>query len=203
VGARVFLALVHTVNDGVTAILGALLPTLQERFDVGPTLIAVIVAVYWVASSVTQPLFGSLAEDVGLRTIGALGVVFASLFLSLIGVAPELWVVFALLVIGGMGSAALHPVGTTIAGGPTVRNRALGIGFFTAGGMIGFALGPVLILYLVSNFGTDATPWLMIPGLLLGVLVFVVLPRFEPHGRRRLRELFDPALIRGGLRSGS
>jgi FSR family fosmidomycin resistance protein-like MFS transporter len=193
----VFLALVHTVNDGVTAILGALLPTLQERFDAGPTLIAVIVAVYWVASSVTQPLFGSLAEDVGLRTIGALGVVFASLFLSLIGVAPALWVVFALLVIGGMGSAALHPVGTTIAGGPTVRNRALGIGFFTAGGMIGFALGPVLILYLVSNFGTDATPWLMIPGLLLGVLVFVVLPRFEPHGRRRLRELFDPALIRG------
>jgi FSR family fosmidomycin resistance protein-like MFS transporter len=67
----VFLALVHTVNDGVTAILGALLPTLQERFDAGPTLIAVIVAVYWVASSVTQPLFGSLAEDVGLRTIGA------------------------------------------------------------------------------------------------------------------------------------
>ena len=75
----VFLALVHTVNDAITAILGALLPTLQERFDAGPTLLALIVAVYWVASSVTQPLFGSLAEDVGLRSIGALGVVLAAI----------------------------------------------------------------------------------------------------------------------------
>jgi FSR family fosmidomycin resistance protein-like MFS transporter len=189
--------LVHTVNDTITAILGALLPTLQERFDAGPTLLAVIVAVYWVASSVAQPLFGSLAEDVGLRAIGALGVILAAIFLSLIGVAPQLWLVFALLVIGGMGSAALHPVGTTIAGGPTVRNRALGVGFFTAGGMLGFALGPVLILYLVSHFGTDATAWLMVPGLALGAAVFVLLPQWEPHGRRPLRELFDWRLVRG------
>jgi hypothetical protein len=47
----VFMALVHTVNDAITAILGALLPTLQERFDAGPTLLAVIVAVFWIASS--------------------------------------------------------------------------------------------------------------------------------------------------------
>ena len=193
----VFLALVHTVNDAITAILGALLPTLQERFDAGPTLLAVIVAVYWISSSVTQPLFGSLAEDVGLRAVGALGVVFAAVFLSLIGVAPELWLVFALLVIGGMGSAALHPVGTTIAGGPSVRNRALGVGFFTAGGMVGFALGPVLIIYLVSHYGTNSTAWLMVPGVALGAAVFLLLPQWEPHGRRPVRALFDWRLVRG------
>jgi FSR family fosmidomycin resistance protein-like MFS transporter len=193
----VFLALVHTVNDAITAILGALLPTLRERFDAGPTLLAVIVAVYWVSSSVTQPVFGSLAEDVGLRAVGALGVVFAATFLSLIGVAPELWLVFVLLVVGGLGSAALHPVGTTIAGGPSVKNRALGVGFFTAGGMVGFALGPVLILYLVSRYGADALAWLMVPGLVLGAAVFLLLPQWEPHGRRPLRSLFDWRLVRG------
>ena len=41
----VFLALVHTFNDAITAILGALLPTLQERFDAEPTLLALIVVV--------------------------------------------------------------------------------------------------------------------------------------------------------------
>jgi MFS transporter, FSR family, fosmidomycin resistance protein len=148
-GLAVFLALVHTVNDAITAILGALLPTLQVRFGAGPTLLAAIVATYWLASSMTQPVFGALAETFGLRLLGTLGVIFAALFLSLIGVAPQLYLVFALLVVGGMGSAALHPVGTTVAGGPTVPSRTLGVGFFTAGGMIGFALGPVLILYLV------------------------------------------------------
>jgi FSR family fosmidomycin resistance protein-like MFS transporter len=47
----VFLALVHTVNDAITAILGALLPTLQARFDASPTLLAVMVATFWIASS--------------------------------------------------------------------------------------------------------------------------------------------------------
>lgn len=193
----VFLALVHTVNDAVTAILGALLPTLQARFDASPTLLALMVATYWIASSVTQPVFGALAEDRGLRLVGAAGVLSAALFLSLVGVAPALLAVFALLVIGGMGSAALHPVGTAIAGGPAVPNRALGVGFFTAGGMVGFALGPVLILYLVSRFGIGATPWLMLPGVLLGVLVYVLLPQWQPHGRRPLRALFEFRLLRG------
>jgi MFS transporter, FSR family, fosmidomycin resistance protein len=146
----VFMTLVHTVNDAITAILGALLPTLQVRFDAGPTTLAVMVAVFWIASSVTQPVFGALGEDVGLRVIGCVGVLMASTFLSLIGVASELWVVFVLLVIGGLGSAALHPVGTTIAGSQA-SNATLGVGLFTAGGMVGFALGPVLILYLVSS----------------------------------------------------
>ena len=55
----VFMTLVHTVNDAMTAILGALLPTLQVRFDAGPTALALMIAVFWIASSVTQPVFGA------------------------------------------------------------------------------------------------------------------------------------------------
>ncbi|HEX6872239.1 MAG TPA: MFS transporter [Micromonosporaceae bacterium] len=193
----VFLALVHTVNDAITAMLGALLPTLQGRFDAGPMLLALLVATYALASSVTQPALGAFAEGRSLRLVGATGVLFAAIFLSLIGVAPVLSAVFVLLVIGGMGSAALHPVGTAIAGGPTVSNRTLGVGFFTAGGMLGFALGPVVILYLISRFGVGITPWLMAPGILLAVLVFLLLPDWEPHVRRPLSTLVEPRLLRG------
>jgi FSR family fosmidomycin resistance protein-like MFS transporter len=192
----VFMTLVHTVNDAMTAILGALLPTLQVKFDAGPTALALMIAVFWVASSVTQPVFGALGEDIGLRVIGCAGVLMASAFLSLIGVASEVWVVFVLLVIGGLGSAALHPVGTTIAGSQAT-NATLGIGLFTAGGMVGFALGPVVILRVVSNYGLDATIWLAVPGLILGVAVGILLPQWEPHPRRPLRRLFDLRLARG------
>src|ERR687896_1980 len=99
-GLAVFLALVHTVNDAITALLGALLPTLQERFDLGPVVLALVVAVFWIASSVTQPFLGALAEDVGLRAVAAVGVLLSALFLSLIGVAPSIWIVFVLLVVG-------------------------------------------------------------------------------------------------------
>ena len=143
-----------------------------------PTTLALMVAVFWIASSVTQPVFGALGEDVGLRVIGCLGVLMASTFLSLIGVASELWLVFLLLVIGGLGSAALHPIGTTIAGSQA-SNASLGVGLFTAGGMVGFALGPVVILYLVSTYGTEATIWLAVPGLFLGVAVGLLCLRWS------------------------
>jgi FSR family fosmidomycin resistance protein-like MFS transporter len=120
----------------------------------------------------------------------------ASTFLSLIGVASELWLVFVLLVIGGLGSAALHPIGTTIAGSQAT-NATLGVGLFTAGGMVGFALGPVLILHVVSTYGSEATVWLAVPGLVLGVAVGLLLPQWEPHPRRPLSRLFDLRLARG------
>ncbi len=74
-------------HDAITAILGALLPTLQERFEVGPTTLALIVAVFWISSSVTQPLLGSLAEDIGLRTVAALGV----LAVTISAASSEAW----------------------------------------------------------------------------------------------------------------
>jgi MFS transporter, FSR family, fosmidomycin resistance protein len=194
-----FLAAVHVVNDAITAMLGALLPTLQARFGLGPAILALLVAVYSIASSVTQPFFGTLAEVRSPRLVGAIGVLLASLFLSLIGVAPALVAVFALLIVGGMGSAALHPVGTAIAGGPAVPNRVLGVGLFTAGGMAGFALGPVLILGVVSAFGVQATPWLMLPGIVLAALVYLLLPDWEPHARRPWRALFRLGLLRGPI----
>jgi hypothetical protein len=54
-----------------------------------------MVGVFWIASSAAQPVFGALGEDVGLRAIGCAGVLMASTFLSLIGVASEVWLLRA------------------------------------------------------------------------------------------------------------
>ncbi|HEX2073358.1 MAG TPA: hypothetical protein VHF92_06200, partial [Geodermatophilus sp.] len=57
-----FLALVHSVNDVLTAVLGALLPTLQVRLAAGTTTLAVLVATFAVSSSITRSLLGALAD---------------------------------------------------------------------------------------------------------------------------------------------
>ena len=104
----VFLALVHAVNDVLTAILGALLPTLQARFAAGTTTLAVLVAAFSISSSVTQPILGALADRVGLRQVAGAGVALAAVSLSLVGVAGSVPLLLALLLLGGVGSAALH-----------------------------------------------------------------------------------------------
>ena len=179
----VLLALAHAVNDALTAVLGALLPTLQARLTASTTTLAVLVAAFNIRSSLTQPTLGAVADRVGSSRLAAAGVALAAVSLSLIGVAGTVPLLLILLVLGGIGSAAVHPISTSIVGGPSAPNPGLAVGLFTAGGMAGFAAGPVLILYLVSEFGTAAIPWLMIPGLAFAAGVLVLLPEWEPHPR--------------------
>lgn len=182
-GARVgyFLALVHAVNDTLTAILGALLPTLQARLTASTTVLAVLVAAFSISSSLTQPLLGALADRVGPRAVAGAGGALSAVALSLVGTADTFTALLVLLVLGGIGSAALHPVSTSIVGGASAKNPGLAVGLFTAGGMVGFAAGPVVILYLVSRHGPDVAAWFMLPGLLLAAAVVTLLPKWEPH----------------------
>ncbi len=122
----------------------------------------------------------------------------AAVSLSLVGVAGSVALLLALLVLGGIGSAALHPVSTSIVGGPSAQHPGLAVGLFTAGGMAGVAAGPVLVLFLVSRWGTDVTPWLMIPGFVLALGVLTLLPVWEPHSTGHLRRVFDRRLLASG-----
>ena len=194
-----FLALVHAVNDVLTAILGALLPTLQTRLAAGTTTLALLVAALSISSSITQPLLGALADRYGLRKFAGLGVALGAISLSLVGVVDSVPLLLVLLVLGGLGSAALHPVSTSVVGGPSAKNPGLAVGLFTAGGMVGFAAGPILILYVISRYGSEATPWLMLPGLLLAVGVRALLPEFEPHNTGRLTHAFDRRMFTGTI----
>lgn len=196
-GARlaVLLALVHSVNDALTAILAALLPTFQVRLDVGPATLAVLVAVFAISASATQPTLGALADRFGLRRFAAAGVGLAAVSLSLVGVAGSTALLALLLILGGLGSAALHPAATSIVGAHTDK-PGLAVGLFTAGGLAGFAAGPVVVLMLVANQGLEATAWLMIPGVLLAGLLFWLLPDYEPHAIRGTRvSVFDRSSV--------
>ncbi len=115
----VLLALTHAVNDTLTAILGALLPTLEVKFAANPLVLAMLVAAFSISSSASQPFLGALADRIGLRQVAAVGVAVAAVTLSLVGVATTITLLIVLLVLGGLGSAALHPISTSIVGSST------------------------------------------------------------------------------------
>lgn len=180
-----FLAVAHLVNDAVAGAFAPLLPTLQARFGLGTTALALLVALLSFCSLLTQPLFGALADRFGPRPVAALGIVLCTSLLGLVAVAPALWVLVALLVVGGLGSAAFHPAGVILAGAAGEARRGLAVSLFSAGGTIGLALGPVAVLALVATFGLGAAPWLGVPGLVVGALLFVLAPRDWAAPQRR------------------
>src|SRR5690625_6771907 len=86
------------------------------------------------------PMFGAIADRVRRRTVGALGVMTSSAVLSLMGIAPNPWLLLLLLLLGGLGSAAFHPAGTGMARDAARGKGGLAVGLFSAGGTLGLAL---------------------------------------------------------------
>jgi FSR family fosmidomycin resistance protein-like MFS transporter len=191
------LTVTHTANDAFANILPALLPLLQLRFGLSETMLAVLVATISLSSNVLQPLFGALSDRLGRRLVGALGIVACSGLMSLIGVAPNPWVLFGLLLVGGLGSAAFHPAAGSMIRGAQARGSGFGISLFMAGGPIGSAIGPVAVLFVIAQYGIGYTPLLMIPGVVLGLLVYLLVPAQTRASKEARPKLFDAALFFG------
>lgn len=196
-GLVILFAFVHTVSDAITNMLSALLPTIQIRYGLAETSLAFLVATLSFSALVTQPLFGALADRIGHRRIAGLGVILNAILFSLIGIVPNVFLLFGLILIGGLGSAALHPAMASMARLAGGKKGELAVGLFSAGGTIGIALGPIVVMLLVANRGLSFTPWLMIPGILLGTfMLFATLEEVQP-AKGVPDKRFDFGLIAG------
>lgn len=198
-GVGILLAGVHVLGDATAGVVGGLLPTFDERLHIGPSGLAMLAAASWVAASLMQPVMGTLAEAGDPRRWAAAGIAGTGIALGLVGVATNVWMLVALLVAGGLASAALHAAGAGIVGSATTRGSLARVSVFTTGGMIGLALGPALILWLVDRQGLPGTAWLIPPSIGAGALTWFLLPRFEPHGRSPLRSLGSFDLLLGPI----
>jgi MFS transporter, FSR family, fosmidomycin resistance protein len=198
-GLVILFAAVHLVSDAITNMLSALLPTLQIQYGLTETTLAMLVATLSLSALVTQPFFGALADRLGHRRIAALGVIFNAILFSLIGIVPNVAVLFILILVGGLGSAALHPAIASMARRAGKEKPEFAVGLFSTGGTLGIALGPIIIMILLLNFGLSATPWLMIPGVLLGILIFGLIPNEVQPARVSSAGFFDPQLLRGSV----
>ena len=193
--ALLFLA--HFCNDFFSGTLSALLPTFQVRFIAGELTLALFVATLSFSSSVLQPLFGAVADRLGRRVVAAGGVVLSSAVLSSMAVMPSPWLLAPLLLLGGLGSAAFHPAATSLARAAARRKGGLALGVFSAGGTVGMAVGPLVIGLFLMRGWLPLTPWLMVPGVVLGALIYLLVPP-QPREQPALRaKVFDVELFRG------
>jgi FSR family fosmidomycin resistance protein-like MFS transporter len=136
--------------------------------------------IFQMAASVSQLGFGRLADRWHPRRLLIAGPIVTVIALSLIGAAPSIPALTAVLVVGGLGAAAFHPPGAMMAHRLGGARPALAMSIFIGGGTIGFALSPLLFATVSDQFGSSATAWLMIPGLIALAIVFSRLPALPP-----------------------
>jgi MFS transporter, FSR family, fosmidomycin resistance protein len=190
-----FLTLAHFSLDALTSMPLALLPIVQLHFGLTESTLALLVATLSFSTSLTQPVFGALADRIGRHYVAALGLMSNAILLSLVGIAATPFFLFLLFLLGGLGSGALHPAGASWVRAASRQRQDMAVSLFSTGGTLGTALGPLLVVYLVGALGTEALLWLMIPGLVMGLMLLVAAADEEPPAERATPVLFDWQLI--------
>jgi FSR family fosmidomycin resistance protein-like MFS transporter len=177
----VVLASTHFLVDGFGNVLAPLLPVLIPRLNLSLAAAGTLQMCFQLANSVSQLGFGHVADRWRPRVLLIAGPIVALSVLPFVGLAPNVWMLAAILVVGGLGGAAFHPPAAAVVhqvGGP---RRGLAMSFHITSGTLGQALAPLAFAPVAEHFGLRATPLLAIPG--LAVLVLVLLPRVPPIER--------------------
>ena len=148
----------HFTVDMYGGILPVLYPLMVAEFGLSNASIGLVALSYTGAASLSQPIFGYLADRFGSRYFAVLSMCWSALMVGIIGFSPTYGILVFLALMAGLGSGAYHPQGASnasAAAGEVKRNSALA--FYTVGGTSGYALGPVigaLAFFALGRYGT-------------------------------------------------
>jgi FSR family fosmidomycin resistance protein-like MFS transporter len=173
----------HLATDLAQGSLPALLPFLKTEFDLTYTMASALVLAATISSSLIQPLFGLWSDARGALWLLPAGVGLAGVGMALAAAAPSYPLTFLAVLAAGIGVAAYHPEGSKFASYASGSRRASGMSFFSVGGNIGFALGPVYASALILSLGLKGGLLIALPGLAVAtglVLVLRYLASFAP-----------------------
>jgi FSR family fosmidomycin resistance protein-like MFS transporter len=156
------LSLGHLATDVCQSALPAILPFLKAKLALSYAMSGAILMASNITSSVIQPIFGYLSDQKEKRFLLPMGCLFAGLGLSFIAVPESYWAVMLLVMVSGLGIACYHPEGFKTASFFTGSRMATGMAVFTIGGNIGLALGPLAPTFIISHFGLDYLPLMLV-----------------------------------------
>jgi FSR family fosmidomycin resistance protein-like MFS transporter len=162
------LAAGHFTVDMYSGMIPVLFTAFRDKFDLDLGTVGLISLAYTGMASVSQPIFGILADRYGTRFTGFAQIWTAVLFATL-GFIPSFPMLLVIAGFAGLGSGWFHPFGALNANaviGSEHRNTAMSM--YIAGGTIGVALGPLVAAGLIALFGLQGLGFTVIPGAVIG-----------------------------------
>jgi len=179
---QIWLCSAHFINDIYTGFLNPIMPFIAEQIKISMPVATIILSCSHIFSSLLQPYFGFFADKMRKRALIFWGLLFTSIFISLVPVSAKIPVMIVCIILGSLGSSLFHPqsLGFVVkfSTGDVVRN----MGVFIALGTLGFALGPLLSSYIAQYFGLNKMPVLSILGIICAFCMFACVPKFSDTG---------------------
>lgn len=180
------LMLGHGTVDMYGGVLPVLYPLLTDKFDLSLSTVGLVSLAYSGMSSISQPLFGLLADRKGTRHIG-LALMWSAFMFATLGFAHSFPMLLVLAGLAGLGSGAYHPFGALGANAAIPDNqRNVAMSLYVTGGTLGVASGPLIGAILFHFFGLRGTAAMIVPGTLISLWMLSAMKTLAvPPSRRQ------------------
>ena len=170
----------HFSVDFMSGLLPALYPLLVLELGFDYNQVGSLAFAYTAAVSLTQPVFGYLADRWGVQRLAPLSLLWSGIFLGLYGFVRDPVLLYPFAFCAGLGSGAYHPIGASRAALlADERHRNTTMSIYTVSGTVGYALGPLAGVVLFRTFGLAGTLAALPLGLLAAALVRWALRRYQ------------------------
>ncbi|EST20064.1 hypothetical protein M878_40345 [Streptomyces roseochromogenus subsp. oscitans DS 12.976] len=170
----------HACVDVYQGAVASLIPFLVAQRGYGYAASSGVVLAASLLSSVAQPFFGALTDRRAAPWLLPVSTLLAGVGIALSGLGGAYSLTLLCVALSGIGVAAYHPESARVAR-QAARGEHSGMGWFSLGGNVGFALAPLLVAAVVGTGGLRRTPLLVLPALVGTALCLVVL---RTPGRR-------------------
>ncbi|WVH77384.1 MFS transporter [Lentzea sp. DG1S-22] len=164
----------HAVNDLYQGAVPAVVPFLVAERHYGYVAAAGITVAATLLSSVVQPLFGHLTDRRAMPWLVPVGMAVAGAGIGLSGLSESYLLTWLAIALSGLGVAAYHPEAARLAR-RVAQDSHVGMSWFSVGGNVGFALGPVLVTPVLAFGGLAWSPLLAVPALVGSTLTALAL----------------------------
>lgn len=168
------LAAGHAIDDLYQGAVPALVPFMVADRHYGYVAASGITLAATLLSSVAQPLFGLLTDRRPLPWLVPAGMTLAGAGIAASGLSASYLLTWLAIALSGLGVAIYHPESARLARAAT-RGGHVGMSWFSLGGNIGFAAGPILVTPILEATGLAGTPLLALPALAGGLATAALL----------------------------
>ena len=172
----------HGIHDMYSGFSSPLLPFLIERLSLMKAEAGVFILVFQ-GVSILQPIIGHVSDRTNLRKYALIAPAITAIFISLVGIAPTYSTVILLYLVAGLSSATLHAILPALVSSFSEENVGKGMSIWMIGGELGVMVGPLIITIVITQFSINATPWLMLIGILYSIILSIVLKDLPYHNK--------------------
>ena len=176
----------HFLNDGAAFYLPGILPAVLTALHQPLAMVGVIMAAMYLGQAL-QPVAGILADKTGGRLFIIGGLTACSVAGAFVGLAPNVEILLAVLVISGLGSTAFHPQALAAVRSLTQRRHGAGLSLFLIGGELGRGVWPLLTSLIVVYLGLHNLWIIALPTVITLPFIITLIPRLPRRGENAVK----------------